>query len=137
MNKNSDNLLGKLFEIEPPKGLKGAILARLEKERQKAVFRQKMFFQVGFALCGIGSLIALAVFGKAILVSQFASLLALGFSDLEIVLTVWQDYAFSLLETLPIFSMLAVVAPMFVLLLLLKQYAKFKEGSFKYAYRHW
>ncbi|MEI8343785.1 MAG: hypothetical protein WCF93_02465 [Candidatus Moraniibacteriota bacterium] len=132
MDRNFNEIVNKFSEIEPPKGLKEAVFQRIEKEQLKAALRKQRFFQVGLAICGISSFVAIAIFGRAILNSEFLSLAALAFSDLKTVLAMWQDYGFSLLETLPTFSVAATLLPIFAFLMLLRQYAKFQEEDYNY-----
>jgi hypothetical protein len=127
MEKNFKNTIS---DIEPPKELKGRILARLEDERRKSASsadrrqkRKKMLLFGGFLASGIGVFSSLAFFGHEILASDFWSFASLGFSDAGVVAANWQEYALSLLETLPVFSIIAVLAPMAVVLLLMKYYA--------------
>jgi hypothetical protein len=130
MDRNFDEIINKFSEIEPPKGLKEAIFQRIEKEQVRTALRKQRFFQFGLAICGIFSFAALAIFGRAILASEFFSLAMLAFSDLKTVLAMWQDYGFSLLETLPTVSIAATLLPIFTFLLLLRQYAKFQEEGY-------
>ena len=130
MYRNFDEITNKLTEIEPPKGLKTAVFQRIEKEQVKAALLKQRFFQFGLAVCGISSFAALAIFGRAILASEFFSLAMLAFSDLKTVLAMWQDYGFSLLETLPTVSITATLLPIFTFLLLLRQYAKFQQEGY-------
>ncbi len=130
MDRNFDEIINKFSEIEPPKGLKEAVFQRIEKEQVKAALRKQRFFQFSLAVCGISSFVAIVIFGRAILASEFFSLAMLAFSDLKIVLATWQDYSLSLLETLPTFSFTAALLPIFTFLLLLRQYAKFQQGGY-------
>ncbi len=133
MDRNLNEIMNKLSEIEPPKCFKEAVFQRIEREQIKVVLRKKRFFQIGFALCGISSLATAAIFGREILSSEFISLAMLTFSDLKTVIAMWQDYSLSLLETLPTFSVTATLLPIFAFLMLLRQYAKFQEGNYDYA----
>ena len=133
MDRNFNEIANKFSEIEPPKGLKTAVFQRIKKEQAEAILRKQRFFQVGLAVCGISSFVAVAIFGRVILASEFFSLAMLAFSDLKTVLAMWQDYGFSLLETLPTFSVTAALLPIFAFLMILRQYAKFQQGNCNYA----
>ncbi len=133
MDRNFNEITNKFSEIEPPKGLKEAVFQRIGKEQVRTALRKQRFFQFGLAICGISSFAALAIFGRAILASEFFSLAMLAFSDLKTVLAMWQDYSFSLLETLPTFSVTATLLPIFAFLMILRQYAKFQQGNCNYA----
>lgn len=133
MDRNFKNIPVEFSEIEPPKILKTAVFEAIEREKMRMLARQKFLFQACFALCGFFVFSMLAIFGKEILSSEFASLLAIGVSDLKTVSMFWEEYVFSLLETLPAFSIFAMLFPIFIFLLLLKQYAKFQQSCCRYA----
>lgn len=96
--------------FEPSPTLKGRILARIQEEQIALQERRR---KLSFAGLGISLLtLSLGVFqyGGTLIESDFWLLFSLLFSDLGTVLNSFQDFAYSLLETLP-------VAPLFVLLL--------------------
>jgi hypothetical protein len=134
MSKNFKNIFNS-SEIEPPKGLKQAVFQHLEKEKTKKILREKLFLQFGFAISGFSSVAAVMIFGKEILSSEFASLVLLGFSDMKNVAVLWQDYALSLLETLPTVTIAITLLPIFIFLILLREYGKLKTESM-YSFKH-
>jgi len=117
------NIITTISNIEPPKYLKGVILARLAKEQQKRQLRRKMLLISGFLVSGVGVITSLAYFGSQIMSSDFFSIASLGLTDWGTVAGHWQDFAESLLETLPVVSIIAVLAPVAAILLLIKYYA--------------
>lgn len=126
MEKNFNH---NLSNIEPPKELKGRILMRIDDERRMSAssadrrqLRKKMLLIGGFFVSGVGLFSSVTFFGHEILASDFWSLASLGFSDINIVLTHWQEYGLSLLETLPVVSIAGVLAPVMAMLLLVKYY---------------
>ncbi|MDD5396559.1 MAG: hypothetical protein PHW24_00695 [Candidatus Moranbacteria bacterium] len=128
MDKNFKDIFNSL-NVEPPKGLKQAVFERIEKEKLKKIARKRLFIQMGFAASGISSIVAVAIFGQEILTSDFFRIATLGFSDLKTVGILWQDYVFSLLETLPTATMVAMLLPIFVFLELLRQYGKLENSK--------
>ncbi len=128
------NEKNKLFsEIEPPKGLRQAVFQRIEKEKARRLFLKKLLLLTGFAFSVALGIATSVFFGKEILASEFSSLVLLGFSDLKLLGAVWQDYLLSLLETLPTFSIVAILFPVFAFLMLLKQYGKLEQENYGYA----
>jgi hypothetical protein len=123
ISMKNKNIITTISAIEPPMHLKGVILARIEREGRKRQMRRKMLLMGGFMVSGIGAISSLAFFGREILASDFWSIASLAFSDLGTVVGHWQDYAFSLLETLPVVSIIAILVPIVAMLLLTKYYA--------------
>jgi ABC-type phosphate/phosphonate transport system permease subunit len=128
MDKNFKDIFNS-SNIEPPKGLKQAVFERIEKEKAKKVARKRLFIKIGFAVSGISSVATVAIFGKEILSSEFFSLAALSFSDIKTVIAMWQDYAYSLMETLPTATIAMTLLPIFVFMELLRQYGKLENSK--------
>lgn len=96
--------------FDPSPTLKGRILARIQEEQAALQERRR---KLSFAGLGVSLLmLSLGIFqyGSALIESDFWLLFSLLFSDLGTVLNSFQEFAYSLLETLPI-------APLFILLL--------------------
>lgn len=125
MEKLSNNILN---EIKPPKYLKNVVLRRIEKERQKKVFRKKMLFRFSFFASLSAFLFSTIFFGREILVSDFWSISSLAFTDIKTVAVYWQEFALSLLETFPFEAAAFVLAPIFMLLVLANKY--YEQQSF-------
>lgn len=122
--KNDNHNFKNICEIQPPSYLKEAVLRRISEERVKDIRRRKIFFQCGFAFSGLSLLFASIFFGNEIISSEFWSIASLGFSDMGIVLSHWQTFGLSLLETLPTVALAAMLVPVFSLLILIKNYAE-------------
>jgi hypothetical protein len=116
--------IGINFEVDLPKGLKEAVLQRIEKEKAKKIFRQKVSYSCGFFVSVSAILFSVAFFGKEILASDFWSISALAFTDMKIVAVYWQEYALSLLETFPFEAFAFVLMSVFSLLLMAKKYSE-------------
>lgn len=123
MEKNFKDILNSR-EIELPSGLRRAVFERIEKEKIQILASKRLFLRIGFVASGLSSIVALAIFGKEILSSEFIVILYLGFSDMRLVAVMWQDYAYSLLETMPTVSIAMMLLPIFISLELLSQYGK-------------
>ncbi|OGD32179.1 hypothetical protein A3C91_02630 [Candidatus Azambacteria bacterium RIFCSPHIGHO2_02_FULL_52_12] len=102
---------------EPPSGLLNAVMARIERERRQTARKKRI---VLFSLCAIGSLLAITPTSKALVAdisqSGFAHFLSLAFSDPGMVLASWNDFALSILESLPALSMAAFLLTIFAFL---------------------
>lgn len=114
-----------IAEIDPPVNLKKAVFARIAKERQKQIFRKKALYFSGFSVSIIGLFASIGFFGRNIITSDFWSIGSLFFTDMKVVAAYWQEYALSLLETFPVEALAFVLMPMFILLVLAKQYSEF------------
>jgi hypothetical protein len=119
-----------ICEIEPPKGLKQAVLGRIKLEQEKKVFRKKILYFCGFFACISAFLFSGIYFGHEILTSDFWSIGSLAFTDLKIVSAYWQEFSLSLLETFPFEAVAFVLAPVFMLLVLTKKYYE-QQNLFK------
>jgi hypothetical protein len=126
MDKNLKQILN-IHDIQPPKGLKQAVFERIEKEKMKKIARKRLLLRIGFILSGISSVVSLLFFGKDILSSEFLTLVLLGFSDMKTVTMLWQNYALSLMETLPTVSISATLLPVFIFMILLKKYGELEN----------
>jgi len=131
------NELHKLFknigDIDPPERLEKVILRKISLEKEKQIRQKLAFSYIGLAGSALASVYTWLVFGNSLLQSDFWTLAKLIFSDTQLVLQNWNDFAFSLMETLPIFGMIAILAPVFALFLLTSQYLK-TVGNNHYKY---
>ncbi|HRY82379.1 MAG TPA: hypothetical protein P5232_01575 [Candidatus Moranbacteria bacterium] len=116
MSQKIHQLFKETSEINPPEKLEFLILQKIEIETQKQIQRKLALSYVwlfGSALLLIYSGFA---FGQTILQSEFWRIASLFFSDMRAVLTNWQDFIYSLLENFPIFNIIAILAPIVLLL---------------------
>jgi ABC-type phosphate/phosphonate transport system permease subunit len=104
-----DKLFATLELPAPRPELVRIVLARIAAERRQAAVRRV----VAFAAVSLGALSALVLSGRELLLevsqSGFAQLSTLVLSDATLVASYWQDYVFSLLETLPALSAAVVL----------------------------
>ena len=123
MKKQANHIFNNVEEIEPPKYLRAAILTRISREKAEIIQRKKILFRMGFVFFGALSFLSLIFFGSELRSSEFSSIVSLGFSDIEIIAVHWQSFSLLLLETLPTAVLLALLAPVFSLLVLVRRYA--------------
>lgn len=123
---NMDQKLIQIFknisELDPPFRLGGFILAKIEREENIRIREKKALTLAGLFGSALAAVYAMSVFGQEIFKSDFWRFVLLAFSDMNIVLGNWKDYAFSLLETFPALHAAIILAPIFVLLVLLNLY---------------
>lgn len=113
-----------ISEIEPSVGLEKRIIKRIALQNKLALRRKLAFIHAGFVASTIAFIWAIFTFGKAFLQSAFWTLAKLIFSDTGLVLKNWVDFAYSLLETLPIFGIVLILLPVFALFMLAGAYFK-------------
>jgi hypothetical protein len=118
------SIFKKISDIEPSCGLEKRILKRIAFQNKLALRRKLAFIYAGFAASAGAFLWAIFTLGKALLQSDFWTLAKLIFSDTGLVLQNWGDFAYSLLETLPIFGIVAILIPIFALFMLGSAYFK-------------
>lgn len=105
-----------ISEIEPPKKLRGLILRRIELEKNKKIKTNLMLSYVGFFGSLLIAIESAILFGSSFIKSDFWSMLSLIFSDVLIVAKNWNEYLFSLMETFPVANLIAILTPIFMLL---------------------
>ncbi len=125
MLQSYQDLFSYLPSAEPSDGLFDKITARLKAERQLLVLKRRLavyFFAQGGSAAVFIFVIKMAMINLN--ESGFIKFFALIFSDAQIVLTYWQNFLMSLLETLPVLSLLALLVTALIFLELLKLLAK-------------
>ena len=125
MRQNLEQLFVHLNQIEPPVGLFLRLLNRLGKEKQLRAIRRQLMILTPVL---IGAFAALALTFQSVQASfyetgfyQFISLL---FSDFSIVVVYWQNFALSLLETLPVTGLIVFLTTLLVFLSALRLFAR-------------
>ena len=123
MEKKLRKLCEELSELDPPISLCGLIFARIGKEKARKAKRQLAFSYAGFALSATLATYVGINFGQAFWQSEFWTMLSLIFSDVTIVARNWDRFFYSLLETFPIMHAIAMLLPIFILLISANFYA--------------
>lgn len=121
-----------LQNFEPSADLEEKILKAIGRQEKQRIRNFLLISQVGITVSSGIFLGMLAVFGKTFLDSDFMSLFRLVFSDTEIVFHNIGEFSLSLLETLPVFQIIVMIVPVFVLFLMLSWYFKFSKINFKH-----
>ncbi|MFA5188789.1 MAG: hypothetical protein WC460_05495 [Patescibacteria group bacterium] len=125
MTKDLEKLFTYYNAPEPPNDLFGKIMERIGQEKKLQMLKRRIFI---LAASLFGALILFIPALKAVISgfveSGFAQYFSLLFSDAGIVLTYWQNYALSLLETLPVVNLILLLATILAILELLKLLVK-------------
>lgn len=110
MEDKYKKLLGSINLIEPPKGLGGRILARISIEG-KRLARIRTWIFGGSSIASFGlSLWAVIYLIDSVKQTGFWQYFSLLFSGDNVVYTYWKELSFSLVESLPIVSVIAFLA---------------------------
>lgn len=121
MEKNLRKISEDFNLVEPPAGLFDKIMFRIEKEKNFLTLRRRIIiFSIGLIGSAIAFIPAFAYARSGFVESGFYSFFSLIFSDTEIVLTYWENFLQSLLETLPAAGLAALLATVAVFLESLK-----------------
>lgn len=108
----------KNMERQRPTGdLAGLVMKRIDAEITKKAKRNMVFARVGMGVSVAALVYVLFTAGSAIMSSEFFDLARLVFSDATIVLQNWREYAYSLLETIPVMNIAMLLSPIFTLLI--------------------
>lgn len=129
MTQNLQKIFKKLKNIEPSRGLEGKILKAVSIENSRKVARKLMLARAGIAVSFGVLAYTLFVFGRALLDSDFWNILKLTLSDTGTIAGHFGDFSISLLETLPVLEIFAMMTPVFVLTILFSYYFKFTNNN--------
>jgi hypothetical protein len=132
MTQNLQKIFKKLKDIEPSRGLEGRILKAIALENSRKVARKLMYARAGLAVSFGALAYTLFVFGRAFLESDFWNLLKLTLSDSGTIAGHFADFSISLLETLPVIEIFAMLIPVFAVMLMLSYYFKFSNNNFNH-----
>ena len=130
MTQNIQKIFQSLKNIEPSQGLEGKILKAISIKKSLEIRKKMMFVRAGLAVSFGALAYTLFVFGKAFLESDFWNLAKLAFSDSGVIASHVGDYSVSLLETLPVVEIFAMLLPAFAVMIMLSYYFKFTNNKF-------
>ncbi|KKR19845.1 MAG: hypothetical protein UT50_C0028G0007 [Candidatus Moranbacteria bacterium GW2011_GWA2_39_41] len=116
MNRNLHTIFANLPEVGPDSKLSGRIFQAVAAEKDRVIRKKLLISRLGLATSMTIFLVAIFAFGQEILQSEFWSMVSLVFSDMIVVAQNWQDFTASLLETFPTVSVVAILAPVVMLL---------------------
>jgi hypothetical protein len=116
MSEKIREIFKNISGINPPKELESLILRRVKKIQKRAFWVKTTFSFSGVFASILSSAYVFSVFGKTLLNSEFWSLFSLAFSDATVIMAHWQEFLFSLLETMPSIIFALILIPIFTLL---------------------
>ncbi len=123
MRKNHQNLFTYLKPAEPPAHLLDGIMKRIEREQGSLKIKIRFVFSLFAAVLMAGIFVPVwNNLQSEAAQSGFTQFISLLFSDLNSVLSSWQDYAMSLLESIPFVSLTVFLGIVFVLLFALRYF---------------
>ena len=128
MNEKLSQIFKEMKQIEPKTGLSGLILQKIDLERDKQIKRKLFLSYAGLVVSFVAVFPAILKFGSAFLKSEFWSIFSLAFSDFMIVAGSWKSYLYSLGETLPIMHIVAMLVPIFGILMFFNMYFSLKRN---------
>jgi hypothetical protein len=131
MNQNLHQIFKNMSEIEPTEKLTSLIFAQVSAEKDRVIRRRLMISRLGLSASVAVFLIMAFSFGQVIAQSEFWNIMSLAFSDMQTVVQNWQDFSYSLLETFPTISVIAILAPIMTLLF---SFSMYLETSNKHKY---
>jgi hypothetical protein len=117
----------KIEIISPSNALEERIFREIRFKGKKQIKRDLMFYRVWTFGSLALAIYAIFVFGGSILNSEFWSMTSLFFSDIKIVTANWSDYAFSIMETLPVINLILILIPIFVFAISIDFYRNLKD----------
>jgi hypothetical protein len=120
MEKDYRLLFSRMNRQEPPAGLLDAVMARIEKDERRRLILHFAFFGTVSAAALAGVFFAWHQLISEAAQSGFSSYISLLFSDAGLLAVYWQDFVFSLAESLPLIGLSALFASVFALLFSLR-----------------
>jgi hypothetical protein len=123
MSKNYQNLFSLMTQPDLPRDLLANVMDQIHRQRQVAKTRNRL---IVFSLGLVGSVAAFIPMIKSLIVglnnSGFFQFFSLLFTDSKTVLAYWDNFLLTLLESLPILSLIAVLAIVLIFLESLKNF---------------
>ncbi len=117
MNQSYEKLFDQMDYPQPATDLLDKIILRIKREERKKIKQQLIIFSLSSMASLVGLILTFLLVRIKIIESGFNQFFSLLFSDLHIVLMYWQNYAFTLLETLPINSLLLFLGSLLILVI--------------------
>ena len=117
MVKDYEQLFNQIEALEPPQALLGKIMLRLEQEKKLVIIKRRVaFFSAGLIFSVLALIPAFKMVWDGVASSGFTQFLSLLFTDSGVVMAYWQSFGLTLLESLPVFSIIIFLVIIFTLL---------------------
>ncbi|TAN33030.1 hypothetical protein EPN28_03445 [Patescibacteria group bacterium] len=138
MRQDFEKLFTNISSPRPAEELLDKVMNRIQKERVFLALRRKLVIFFASTLCSAVALVgALRLAGRGFAESGFFKFFSLLFSDFGSVYAYWQDFAWSLLESLPVMGLIILLAAVLALLISLRLFVRgiIIYGEQKYQYQ--
>lgn len=112
------------YSALPAQDLSGKIFSALATERFLLATRERRLASLGMLFSTLMASLVGIGYGRTLFQSDFWSLSALLFSDMATVLTSWDSFLWSLMETLPTETLALFMLPLFLFLISFGVYSK-------------
>jgi len=123
--------------MDPSEGLFNRVATRLQDEERYLRIRSRFFvFFLLFVLSAVAIPFAVSAFSSSASASGFTTFVSLVTSDTGIVLEHWQEFGYSLLETLPILTLTFILGLSIILLSSLEYIRKEFRNVWKHLQLH-
>lgn len=116
MHDDYEKLFTHLTHVEPSEGLAEKVMFRVRKEERKRAVRRLILFSIGIVASCATLFPAFNAVHTAMAQSGTLQFISLAFSDSGTVIALWNDFIFSILEALPVMSIVAFLTVAFVLI---------------------
>lgn len=113
---NISQLFAHVPDLQPSPELEGVILRAVDALEESRVRRARLWSYAGFFSSTVALLYAGFEFGGSLIRSEFWTIVHLIFSDMQVVVANWNQFVYSVLETFPVVSILALLIPVALLL---------------------
>ncbi|MCK9393906.1 MAG: hypothetical protein WCX30_03245 [Candidatus Paceibacterota bacterium] len=107
MEKEYKKLFTNMEDVEPSNKLFEKIMLRISREERMIVTKKRIaVFSVFLVISSGGFVYSFIATQNAFVSSGFVQFFSLIFSDFNIVVAYWQNFLFTLLESLPVFAVI-------------------------------
>jgi len=124
MREDYEKLFSFLSPPEPSPDLLEKVLGRLKEKRRAAILKKIFWHSLGVTVSGIALIVTFQMAKADFANSGFWQFFSLIFTDSKILVSYWQNYILSLLETLPAINLILLLGSASFFLILLKYWIK-------------
>jgi hypothetical protein len=103
-------------EQELPEGLSARVMLGIKKEERKIVFKNTVLFSVLFVGSALAFIPVFKILKQDLIQSGFLDFLSLLISDPIAMFNIWKEFMLSLLESLPVVSVMMFITVVLVFL---------------------
>ncbi len=133
MDKNYSKLFQALDPVDVPEGLSSSIIAKIRKEQQRNARLQLAISAPLAFISGVAVVFTFQYLAQELSRSGLGDYFSVLFSDGGAVLTYWREFALSLLEQIPILSMILFLSATLALLGSMRSLVKNIQTNFSFA----